>query len=366
MAKRRTRSSNASDTSKPQKNSGSGALQEHQSPNAAKLVTPEPLVIPEPQKISNIDALLQHQSPNAVRHELIEVENIFDQSTHAAHTRAVNALNNTSSGSIGVKLDSLKDTEEKLAEAKDGPLKDFHTKQREDKLKDLKKEGAEHLKSHGKALEQLEEAKKAITKDVNDATKTLKKQYEVDVQKIKSIKVRDAAHGEQIQAELEAMAKAHEKNLAAVAQAGEKMTQELTTKLEKATEVVSHIEGKTGLKLNDHMNRSTLASLGSSAAKEGNMVSRTWSKAVDNFKQPGSKGIKFARGMGVTAGAIVALSGLKDAGRGLHLFSPKTAEDGKEVPAGMGDIMLGAGKIAGGGAIAVLSATMGGKGGRGI
>lgn len=320
--------------------------------------TSNPLVIPQPKTLSGIDALLEHQGINAKRHELIEAQNIFDKSTHAAHSKAVDALGKTSSGSIGIKLDSLKDTEEKLAEAKDGPLKDFHAKQKEDKLKDLKKEGGEHLKSHGKALEQMEEAKKAITKDVNEATKKLKKQYEVDVQRLKSIKVKDAAHGEQIQAELEAMAKAHEKNLTAVAHAGEKMTQELTTKLEKATEVVASIEGKTGLKLNDHVNKNTLSAI-SSSAKSGEKG--MMSSIKNNWGKSGTA-MKAARVGGAALGGILVADGAKNMARGIGVFSPKTDEAGKEIPAGPGDIIKGLGEAGLGAGALYVALVHGGKG----
>lgn len=93
------------------------------------------------------------------------------------------------------------------------------------------------------------------------------------------------------------------------------------------------------------------------ATKWGKMKAET--KA--NFGAQGKTGMKFVRGAVSLLGVIGVLDAGKKIGRGLGVFSPKTDETGKEVPAGAGDLMVGLGEGALSLGAVYLALTRGGK-----
>lgn len=94
-------------------------------------------------------------------------------------------------------------------------------------------------------------------------------------------------------------------------------------------------------------------------------MSDTPEKAAEEIAQAGTKWfspknreVAFGKGIGVGktvlrgAGTVVGVGaivlGVKDILRGLHVMAPKQDEEGKEIPAGMGTLVFGIGKLAGG------------------
>jgi DNA repair exonuclease SbcCD ATPase subunit len=198
---------------------------------------------------------------------------------------------------------------------------------------------AKHAEHHGMALEELaaqrakleEQLAKAHTKKIAEVSKTLKPNgsnaSEVRTQ-IDNLKHNYDLAREHVADHFEAKMTHHKDAIDAV-KSGVK-------DLEKESGV-SAAEFKIGEK---------------ALAAEGKVGEEAWKKlgmgekVKKVWQSTESKTGKFARVAATGLGVIGLASGLMDIARGAHMTSPKTDDEGKEIPAGGGDIMLGIGKAA--------------------
>lgn len=81
-------------------------------------------------------------------------------------------------------------------------------------------------------------------------------------------------------------------------------------------------------------------------AKETGMFTRMKMNAVENWKSAGTGG-KVARGAGTAVGVILGVKGAADLGRFIGVVSPKTDEQGKEIPVDAGTLVKSAAELGG-------------------